>query len=1373
MNALTPIGEGRIPVSWAGSPFGAYRGDVYHDVMPAGVRTIDQMVEYLGDRLPVGFREYGVACVNNEPVPRQMWAYVRPRVDGPLPVVVTFMIRPSAGGGGGAGGGKNIFATIASIALLAAVTFLSAGTGAFLGASLFGSFTVGKALALGVGLIGSLLVKGLSSTPSRQDQQTNNRKESAAAQGNVLSPGAPIPMVVGTYRVFPPLIAEPLVELVDGDETVTATYCLAGPHYLANIRLGQADIEEDTNVEVETRQGWDNDTALTLHTRVSRTEAPQLELSPYKILGTGTISDGQTTLLNQTTPTLSIPKFHRLTSGRSPDKVWIHLYFPQGLADSAALTTVKGIPFRIRIRQRGTATWINLPEIHYRSHQTDLIRTSINIIWGTAPTFVTPVTDYGWALAYKLTVAQAATPAASAWTADSSFSSGAGSNVMSSSGAGNVLNVRLYDDRAEFYLNPNVFPKDVYEIEIQRGGVYTNTSWNVTNYTYGGNIRDPFWYFTSASVHYTAFHAINSLVSASFIARIVSVWDEHPVGGTGLALITVQAVNRQLDQLSVLASGYVETYQASPGIWSGYETTSNPAPHFRNALRGTQNKRALSDAQIDEDSLTAWFLHCEDKGYQVNAILENTSLAEALQLMAGCGYARPTKSETWGVMIDKDRSGELPVQIFTPRNMNNFRWTKGFPVLPHYLIASYRDADRDYSAKQLIIYADGYSAGGSPGIQGTLPESVAYEGLVTEAEIQARGTFDLAQGTARAIFYSGDTGPENLVCRRGDLVGVQHETLKRQAGFARIKAIILENDLIVGLELDSKVPIIMPDDGPVGIAIRRRDDSISLRQLDTTMSPLAPDGYTDTVYFTAGFADPGEDILGEDCLIATGPVGEVYRRLIVVDIRPSRNLMANVTMVDEASEIFPPPVVPEDIIIPIIADEFNLNLKNLYDDLGYDEPAAGRVIIFDIAAGVTIGSSTALLSALTTGTWPAGVVPKLRGEGRVQGAGGGGGNGDNAPPLDDTTIGQNGGTALEVTSPIDIDWAAGELFGGGGGGGGGYNSFSNDGGGGGAGTVPGNGGVWAGGGENGDPGTADAGGQGGETPTKGVGGDGGDPGEMGGPGYSITTTYPDSSGGFAGLAIDGEDLVTFTAAPTIKGLPGGVNFSGTQWLTRGAGLTGAADSKRITIVALVNLTGAAGTSQRILSAHDSVGGGTDTEFTMWYSGPNQNLQVQARNAAGTVILDINSGAVSPLNAGWTVILISIPLDTPASTRMYFNNTSVLTSVTQTNDNVDWTNADWSLGARADGSLPVTGDIAYLQMWLGEYVDFSNSEYRLPFISAAGVPRAPRGLDTHFASTPKISFWDGPTVTEWAVNQGGGGAFTLNGTLTRAKTHPAG
>jgi len=224
------------------------------------------------------------------------------------------------------------------------------------------------------------------------------------------------------------------------------------------------------------------------------------------------------------------------------------------------------------------------------------------------------------------------------------------------------------------------------------------------------------------------------------------------------------------------------------------------------------------------------------------------------------------------------------------------------------------------------------------------------------------------------------------------------------------------------------------------------------------------------------------------------------------------------------------------------------NNVNLYTLLG--SPTSPITAAVEIASGVTIGSSSYTLPALTIDGFPTGSVIYLTNNGNIIGAGGtGGGRVAGTGPA--ARAGTEGGTAIYTRNTLKLTNNLTIASGGGGGGGGGRTNRSGEAyddytgvGGGGAGTVVGSGGSSLGSCPVGTDGGATLGGGGGaycSNPGSGepqigsVGGQGGALGNAGNRGLPNPDFDGTNLGGRAGYAIDGISYTTKVTAGTILG----------------------------------------------------------------------------------------------------------------------------------------------------------------------------------------------------------------------------------------------
>nr|WP_309504273.1 hypothetical protein [uncultured Roseovarius sp.] len=843
--------------------------------------------------LPEGWPRHEHDCVtlNGHIVPPAVWGMVKPKAGAEI----GFHAPPM----GGDGGGKQILSLVASIALVAVSGGITSGAllGGLTGASAAGGATfLSRLVGAGVLLAGSAAITALSPTPSIPTGSDDSSRDvgTASATGNTLEPNTALPRVIGTRKIFPAYLSEPVTYYDGQDEVVEAVVGMAGPHDLSDIRIAGSAIDDMTGVEYETREGWPGFDPLRLVQRYGRTNIIRSELR-----GHTTRDDAQYQLETSTGKIEdALPQPKILTTRSAPDEFWIDVNFPQGLFDNASTSAVLRVPFRLRMRKKGDSTWTDLPEMHFAGNQIGEMRASIRLIWrdGEVSTSAASV-GHGWVEGRIASPGQAVAPATPAWAADSYFDNGSGDDYVISSNGGTtaVKNIVMAGTEATIYLDTGTFPKDIYEVEVKRGFAFRNSVYSPFTYTLSGVVYD-FWLYIGGGTERIA-QSKEGLSEKVFIVRGISIRNEQPVQKGGVALIAVKARNVSVDQLSVLASGYVRDWDGTG--WTDWTTTSNPAPHMRDVLGGLLNAKPVPAELIDDAGLVEWRTACTSAGYTVDAIIEDLSVLDAAALIAGSGYAKPYMSEIWGVMRDYDRSAETPVQVFTPHNSSGFKWSKGFADRPDGFRITFADADEDYTTRQIIH---------PPGAG--LTEQVSYDGLVSEDDCRARADYDLANLEHRSTFYEFDAPAEAIKCRRGDLIMVHHDMLTEFGASGRVVDLTYDGSGDVDtITLDNEPPAIgglaWADIGANDwddiddVSLIETSAGVVIRAGTISIHPCTISGSTLTLTTPASLPN-----LGMDDLLTVGPLGREASRMIVFGMSVREDLVWTITAVDEAPEVF-------------------------------------------------------------------------------------------------------------------------------------------------------------------------------------------------------------------------------------------------------------------------------------------------------------------------------------------------------------------------------------------------------------------------------------------------------------------------------------
>jgi hypothetical protein len=227
-------------------------------------------------------------------------------------------------------------------------------------------------------------------------------------------------------------------------------------------------------------------------------------------------------------------------------------------------------------------------------------------------------------------------------------------------------------------------------------------------------------------------------------------------------------------------------------------------------------------------------------------------------------------------------------------------------------------------------------------------------------------------------------------------------------------------------------------------------------------------------------------------------------------------------------------------------------------------------------------------------------------------------------------------------------------------------------------------------------------------------------------------------------------------APAYAATP--VNFDGSTWLRRNADLTGAADSKVFSGSVWLRR----GVTNTFMRAVQGTSGKIGVNF--FNSGSGNRVSLEARNAAGTLILELRT---TNNDTAWHHYLWSVDLNSTALRHFYLDDVSGGTWQVYSNDTIDFTSGGFGIGNTASGgsSGPWTGDMA--DIWLrfgGAVIDFSVEANRRMFITADKKPADPAGWPS------SIVQFHGP-VAEWHVNKGSGGGLTVSAGALGAGTGP--
>lgn len=233
---------------------------------------------------------------------------------------------------------------------------------------------------------------------------------------------------------------------------------------------------------------------------------------------------------------------------------------------------------------------------------------------------------------------------------------------------------------------------------------------------------------------------------------------------------------------------------------------------------------------------------------------------------------------------------------------------------------------------------------------------------------------------------------------------------------------------------------------------------------------------------------------------------------------------------------------------------------------------------------------------------------------------------------------------------------------------------------------------------------------------------------------------------------------------------GAADFDATNdWMTRGAGLTGAADSATGILSVWLRLDGSDGVVQQLLT-------NTGNRVQIAKKITSNALQVFLKDSGGNTKISLTSVTGYTSGATWLHWLSSWNTASAGAESLYVNDVSDLAgSPTIIAGNIDYTVANWSVGGEVGGTNKFDGCIGDLYFAPGQYLDFSSAANRRKFISANGKP-VNLGTDgSRPTGTAPIIYHHldyGAAAAGFATNYGSGGNFSITGSLDIASSSPS-
>lgn len=792
----------------------------------------------------------------------------------------------------GGGGSRTIFATIAMILVAVAAPYLA---GVVFGAGTPLALIAGATLSFaGTVAIGKLFPPEQNRPDQQQEDQARNQFSDVDSDVNLLTRGA-FPPIVVDRRILPPEAAQPRLYLENGRQMIDRVFVLTGHHSIQDIRIDGASVDTITAVTTEIKSGIVTESNSGMIQKIADTNTTNHTLSTF-----GLSTDGLY-LEDQVTPQNSDPVPFRLLATGHPQMEEITLRFRIGsLVKTDNPTANVRVPVRIRLRRVGTSDWRHLPEWHLLGAMSETSLVEVILRWDDS--FRGTYAQSGIRHQFFHTVPAVTGGVTSdgstgvQWSAHSSFVLDAGIRTA-------VRNCSYNTDGPLFHLSDSTaFPRTGdYEIEIVRGAAMLETDLNISSYTMtsgtlSGLVPTFFkGFFLTAGALWQVPVAQSGFMTEMLLTHATTLVSLDPVNRPGFAAIHMRSRDQSNRNVSVHASKYVYDWNGSS--WSTLTTSTNPATHAYNVIREYLLVHDMDLSLIDSAAFVAWRQECVTKGYKLSTVFTGQQLGTAMAEICQAGFARPVFSDKFSVDWFRDRSAELPVQIFTPKNSKT-SFARGFPEqVSGYRIKFHDEAD-NYKETEIQV--------NNPFVVNLANYTeVTMNSIANAALVRRRGVFDLLQETERSVEWSIETGLDGYVCQVGDLVGIVTDLVGDRVSSARV---VRQNGPLT-LSIDQVFEVRGEGQGFFDVANMFVETNVLELAYGTVVLVHTTEGLEmahvqNVVGQTLVLAEPLAGTAEPGTLLSIGPVEAMIVRGFVTAIERKAGGRATISVVDEAPQIY-------------------------------------------------------------------------------------------------------------------------------------------------------------------------------------------------------------------------------------------------------------------------------------------------------------------------------------------------------------------------------------------------------------------------------------------------------------------------------------
>lgn len=688
---------------------------------------------------------------------------------------------------GGGGGGSNPVQMVLTVALmvyapymanyLAGDGFIAAAASNFAGSGFLGSLVTGGIMMAGSMVLGAIFKPNM---PSMTNASASIAQESPtyslSGGSNSIRPYEPLPVVLGTHRIFPDYGSKPYTELEGDDQYLYQVFNFGIGHLLlSDIRIGETDITTYEGVTI---------------TRATDGVLPGFYGNVDSTAGAA--------LTNQNTS--GEGSWVVRTTGTDTVRIALDLEGTYYYANDAGGLSERSADFNVEYAVKDSGAWqpfvpdeYSAPTTHYWSkgaYNTE----STPGYWDnwdqwhpevTGPTlWVQTGFDSNLSPTAHTELASAGTgrlplpgiagtvdlPLFWHWTPIGTDPHPSNPYVADT----NLLTLRGSSTKPLRKTLSRVVPAGQYDIRVRRvskdeteSRYQSTTSWSV--------LRS----YQQGTADYSGQTVLGVKIKAS--GQLNGAVQQLSALATNMAPVFVKAhfYAYEAGWQWLEEAGYRYLNQG----WNDFEywtpaATLNPAWWYLHFLHGVRDASGrllygcgLSDAQIDIEAIKAWAVFCQAQGLHFSAVLDRAqTAADVLAMITRCGFGSPSwSSGKLGVVWDA--VNQSPVMCFGMSNIcaGSFVVQYLTDSLADEIVVRYTNRNNAWQQDEVRVTV--------PGTVGTpvRPVTVDLTGCTANAMAARFANALAAQQVYRRRQITFEADMEGFTCTRGDVVLLSHD----------------------------------------------------------------------------------------------------------------------------------------------------------------------------------------------------------------------------------------------------------------------------------------------------------------------------------------------------------------------------------------------------------------------------------------------------------------------------------------------------------------------------------------------------------------------------------------------------------------------